>query len=95
MNMNPISSDRHLKDQRQLYSHTESHIRSLRSLGIEATSYGTLLSPVLLTKLPPELRLIMSRKVFDSNLDMDALLSTFEEELPAGEGANPELFGKP
>ena len=91
MSMDPISSDRHLNDLRRLYDHTESHIRSLRSLGIEAASYGALLSPVLLAKLPPDLRLIVSRKVSDSNLDMDALLSTFEEELTARKRANPQL----
>ena len=91
MSMDPISSDRHLNDLRRLYDHTESHVRSLRSLGIEAASYGALLSPVLLAKLPPDLRLIVSRKVSESNLDMDALLSTFEEELTARERANPQL----
>ena len=90
MNMDTIS-DRHLKDLHQLYDHTESHVWSLRSLGIEAASYGALLSPVLLSKLPPELRLIVSRKVSDSNLNMDTLLSTFEEELTVRERANPQL----
>lgn len=90
MNMATISSDRNLKELRQLYDHTEAHVRSLRSLGIEAASYGALLSPVLLTKLPPDLRLVVSRKVSDSNLDMDALLTTFEEELTARERANPQ-----
>ena len=90
MNMDAISSDRHLRDLRRLYDKTESHIRSLKSLGIEATSYGALLTPVLLAKLPPELRLVVSRKVSDSNLDMDALLATFEEELTARERANPQ-----
>ena len=91
MNMETISSDRHLKDLRRLYDHTESHVRSLRSLGIEAASYGALLSPVLLSKLPPELWLIVSRKVSDTSLDMDVLLSTFEEELTARERVNPQL----
>jgi len=91
MNMDAISSDRSLKELRRLCDHTESHVRSLRSLGIEATSYGALLSPVLLAKLPPDLWLIVSRKVSDSNLDMDALLTTFEEELTARERANPQL----
>ena len=90
MNMEAISSDRHLRDLRQLYDNTESHVRSLKSLGIEAASYGALLSPVFLAKLSPELRLIVSRKVSDSNLDMDALLATFEEELTARERANPQ-----
>ena len=90
MNMDAVSSDRHLRDLRRLYDKTESHVHSLKSLGIEATSYGALLTPVLLAKLPPELRLIVSRKVSDSNLDMDALLATFEEELTARERANPQ-----
>ena len=90
LNMDTIPSDRHLRDLRRLYDNTEPHVRSLKSMGIEATSYGALLSPVLLSKLPPELRLIVSRKVPDSNLDMDALLATFEEELTARERANPQ-----
>lgn len=87
MNKDAISSDRNLKELCRLYDHTESHVQSLRSLGIEAASYGTFLSPVLLAKLPPDLRLIVSRKVSDSNLDMDAL----QEQLTARERANPQL----
>ncbi len=66
-------------------------MRSLKSLGIEAASYGALLSPVLLAKLPPDLRLIVSRKVSDSSIDIDVLLTTFEEELTARKRANPHL----
>ena len=91
MRMDPISSDRHLRDLRRFYDHTESHVRSLKSLGIEAASYGALLSPVLLAKLPPELRLIVSRKLSDTDLNVDDLLATFEEELTARERANPQL----
>ena len=85
-----LSSDRNFKDLHRLYNHTESHIHSLKSLRIESASYGALLAPVLLSKLPPELRLIVSRKVSDSNLDMDALLATFEKELTARERANSQ-----
>ena len=60
------------------YDYIKSHVWSLKSLRIEAASYGTLLSPVLLATLPPDLWLIVSRKVSNSNLDMDALLATFE-----------------
>ena len=92
MHMEHISSDRHLKELRYLYDHTESHVRCLRSLGIEASSYGALLSPVLLAKLPPDMRLIVSRKVTDTDLDIEALLKTFEEELTARERANPPVI---
>ena len=84
INPHAISSELQLRDLDRLYDHTESHVRSLKSLGIEATSYGTLLSPVL------ALRLTVSRKIFDSNLNMDALFATFEEQLAARERPNPQ-----
>ena len=85
MNLEAVTSDKNLKDLRHIYMYdlTEAHVRSLRSLGIESATYGALLSPVLLSKLPPELRLIVSRKVSESNLNLDELLSTFEHELTA------------
>ncbi len=54
-NTESISSDCYVKDLRQLFYYTESHIQSLKSLGTEASSYGTILTPVLLSKLPSEM----------------------------------------
>ena len=82
-----VTSDNHLRDLRRLFDQAEANIRSLRALGVEPESYGTMLSSVLLSKLPPELRLIVSRKVPVDNLDMGTLLETFEQELIARERA--------
>ena len=82
-----ISSDHQLRDLRRLYDQAEANIRSLKALGVEPASYGTMLSSVLLTKLPPEMRLIVSQKVSSADLDMDSLLTTFEQELTARERA--------
>ena len=71
MNMEPVTSDHNLKELRRLYENTESHVRSLSSLGIEPKLYGALLSSILLAKLSPDLRLIVSRKVSHSSLDME------------------------
>ena len=90
MNLEPVPSDRHLRDLLKLYDNTESHIRGLKSLGNESDTYGAILSPVLLAKLLPDLRLIVSRKVFDSKLDVDALLETFELELTTQERVTPQ-----
>ena len=54
--------------------------------GNQSCLLWSLLAPVLLAKLPPDLRLVVSRRVSHSDLDMDALL---EEELIARERANP------
>ena len=83
-----MTSDQNLKDLRRLYDSTESRMRSLKSLGVESESYGAMLSSVLLTKLPTDLRLIVSRKVTSTDLNMDSLLKTFEEELVARERAS-------
>ncbi len=85
LNTEAVTSEQNVKGLRHLYDDVESHIRSLKSLGVAPDSYGTLLSPVLLTKLPPELRLIVSRKVSDSMLDVDSLLNIMEKELLARE----------
>ena len=55
---------------------------------MQPESYSAMLSSVLLTKLPQDIRLIISRKVSTDNLDMDQLLETFELELAAHERAN-------
>lgn len=85
LNTEAITSEQNVRGLRRLYDDVESHIRSLKSLGVAPESYGALLSPVLLNKLPPELRLIVSRKIPDSTLDVDSLLKIVEEELLARE----------
>ncbi len=86
LNTDAITSDNHLRDLRHLYDIVETHVRSLKSLGVEATSYGSMLTPVLLTKLPPDLRLIVSRKMLsDTETRIEDVLETFEKELAARE----------
>ena len=91
----PVAPDQSLKELRRLYDTTESHLHSLRSLGTEPTLYGAMLSPVLLMKLPPELCLTVSRKISCTDLNMDNLLKTFEEELVARESASGPKFSHP
>jgi hypothetical protein len=89
--MEPVTSDQGLKELRHLYDIVESHLRSLKSLGVKPTTYGAMLSSVLLMKLPPELRLIISRKISSTDLNMDKLLKTFEKELVARERASGSI----
>lgn len=85
LNIEVVTSEQNLRGLRRLYDEVESHVRSLKALGVAPESYGALLSSVLLNKLPPELRLIISRKAPDFTLDMDSLLKFVEEELIARE----------
>ena len=55
------------------------------ALGVNSESYGALLSSVLVTKLPDELRLIVSRQVGVGEWNFDAILEAVETEVRARE----------
>lgn len=74
LKLEAVSSQHNLKGLRHLYDLVESQVRGLKSLGVESNSYGSLLFSVLLQKIPPELRLIMSRKITEDDWNLDALL---------------------
>ena len=96
LNIEAMTSQHNLKGLRHLYDLIESHVRSLRSLGVPPDSYGALLSSVLLNKLPSEIRLIASRKIDEDSWNLDALLKVVEEEIRARERttANPLTHAK-
>ena len=80
-----VSSVNDVKGIRQLYDKTEIHIRGLQALGVEAQQYGSLLVPVLLSKVPQELRLIISREFDTKNWRLNELLKVFKTEVEARE----------
>ena len=67
-----------LKQLRQFFYRIENHIPSLQSLGIESELYGKLLIPLIMEKLPRELRLFISRKIEQDVWDLDTLLKTLK-----------------
>ena len=85
---------------RRLFDNISCHVRSLRSLGIESDSYGNLLCPVLLNKIPADLQLIVSRKVSAAEWNLDLLMAAIEEEITArervgaGQGRLPSRRGE-
>ena len=87
LNVVAVTSQDSLKGLRHLYDLVESHVRSLKSLGVSSDSYGTLLASVLVNKLPMEIRLIVSRKVDEDSWNLDAMLGVVGEELTAREQA--------
>ena len=65
------------------------HTRSLKSLGIPSSSYGSLLSSIIVNKLPQELQLIISREIKDQDWPLDNIMHALENELKARERAVP------
>ena len=80
-----VTSPHNVKGLRRLYDLIESNVRSLKSLGVDSASYGTLLASVLITKIPPELQLILSRESGGDEWKLDSLLTNLEKELQVRE----------
>ncbi|CAB4000089.1 PREDICTED: uncharacterized protein LOC105315219 [Paramuricea clavata] len=87
LNLEPVTSPHNLKGLRTLYDTVESHIRALKSLGVQAETYGNLLCSMLLNKLPQELCIIVSREVQGDVWELGHLLELIEKELEARERA--------
>ena len=87
LNIDAVTSPHNLKGLRHLYDVVESQVRGLRSLGVPAESYGSLLSSVLLNKLPQDLRLVVSRQVSEEEWTLDGLMGVIEREIMARERA--------
>ena len=86
-----ITSPRNVVGLRRHFDSIESHIRSFNSLGVKVESYSSLLSSVLLNKLPEEIQLLISRKVPEKDWGLTSLLEVFEEELQARERVTSEV----
>ena len=56
-----ISHSSNTKELRNLYDKIEINIKSLNSLGIDSDNYGPLLVPIILSRVPDDIQLIISR----------------------------------
>ena len=55
LNISSVKSGLHIQALRQLHDLIESQVRSLKLLGVSSSSYGSLLSSVVMSKLPQDL----------------------------------------
>ncbi len=85
MKTESVSSHTNVKALRHLYDVVESNIRSLKSLGVTADSYGSLLASVIMNKLPNELQLIIGRKIGDDNWNLEFILQELLQEIETRE----------
>ena len=71
-------------------------MRGLKSLGVPPESYGSLMSYVLMNKLPSEFSLIISRDVKGDEWDINILMQFMEHETDPRERAamSPSLLLK-
>jgi len=90
----PVTSVNATRRLRELHDKVEANLRSLQSIGVDSKMYGCLLVPILKTKLPPELNLIISRK-FNSSSDVwtiEDIMRELKAELMARERCDDSVM---
>ena len=70
---------------RNLFDQVEGQVRSLETINVKAKDYGPLLIPVILSKIPNEVKLIISRKFENNVWDVERILEILGDELQARE----------
>ena len=63
------------------YNRLQGHVRSLEALGVAGAQYGVVLTPVVLSRLPNDLRLEWAREGENKETDLQFLLSFLQGEL--------------
>ena len=94
LNIEPVTSSRNTKGLRHLYDKVETQVRCLRSLGVTPSSYGSVLASILMSKIPHDLCLIVSREVSSEEWEFETVLSVIEREVEARERAVDSSVGK-
>lgn len=98
LHLEPVTSSYHLKALRHLLDAVESNVRGLKALGVDASCYGGLLSSILMSRLPSDLRLIVSRGLPEEAWTVESMREILRREIEARErsaGARPSLQKKP
>ena len=78
LGLDVVTSSRDLIALWKLYDKVKSHVRCLKSLGVTSSSYGNLLSPILM-KIPSDISLIVSRETIKENWDLDSMMKVIEK----------------
>ena len=94
LNLDAVTSSYNLRRLRRLFDLVESNVRGLRSLGVPPESYGSLLSSVLMNKLPQEFRLLVSRDIYikDGEWELDPLMRVVEKRWTHEKDRIPILY---
>ena len=70
---------------RFMYDKISINVRGLEALGINSSQYGSLLIPVIMSKLPQDIRLQIARNTAQEVWEMSELLSVIQKEVEARE----------
>ena len=87
LKLDKVRSSRKIKDVRDLFDKIESHVRSLVSVGVRKEEVGPLLIPIVLERLPDDIKLQVSRNIGKTNATwhITEFMNTLKDEITARE----------
>ena len=72
---------------RFVYDKVSIHVRGLESLGVSSKEFGSLLVPIVMTKLPNDLRMRIARETSGDVWKIDEILEILRKEIEAREAS--------
>ena len=66
---------------RKLYDLLQTHVRCLETLGVSGDTYGVILTPLVLSRIPPDIRLEWAREGEGKESDLAFLLEFLYKEI--------------
>ena len=85
LNLETVCNEKDTKELRKLYNSIEAQVRSLSALDCKSETFGPMLIPIIMKKLPSEFRLLVARNVPDGIWEVNDVLKEFSRELFARE----------
>jgi len=74
-----------LSDVRSIYDTIMVHVRGLESLGVSSEKYGSLLVPVIISRMPEDIALQVARKTSEDVWDIREIMDIIQREIEARE----------
>ena len=88
----PVTTD--IKRLWSFYNTLCSHVRSLEALGVNGGRYGVILTPLVLSRLPLEMRMEWARGGEGREADLDFLIDFLKSDLERRERSHPGVDGQ-
>eukprot|EP00794_Sanderia_malayensis_P021402 gene21402-biopygen17184 len=96
INLPPVYNEKNVQRLRALHDQIETHFRGLQTIGVKETTYSSIVVPVLMEKVPENIRISMIR--FNEKDQMDwtlgEMLGALEKEVNVRENHMPLLKGR-
>ena len=90
LNLEKVKNGRDIKEVRDLFDQIEGHVRCLVSGGVNKEEIGPLLIPMILDRLPDDVKLQVSRNIgkSDTNWHIEEFMKTIKDEIVARENCD-------